>query len=69
MLRDKESPLVEVINEDVAAASLLSFHGGNDEESEQRDMCENIAFEAVFPATRIGVISSAHDIIFLWIRF
>ena len=45
--KDTYYPLVVVINEDVAAASLLSLNGNNKKYSEKQDIVTNIEFEAV----------------------
>ena len=42
MSNDTESPVVFCINEDVAATSLISLHGGNDGELKQHDIVANI---------------------------
>ena len=44
--------MVSEINEDVAAGSLLSLNDGNDEESKQDYIGENIYFEYVVPITK-----------------
>ena len=44
--------MVAGINEDVAAAPLLYFNGGNYEELEQHEMVANIDFEAIVYSTR-----------------
>ena len=39
------------MNKDVSATSLISLHGGNNEESKQYYMGANIYFEAIVTAT------------------
>ena len=40
------------INEDVAAASLLTLHDKNVEEYEKQDIVTNISFEAILPSIK-----------------
>ena len=47
MSNDKYSQLVFKINEDVAAASLIYFHGNNIEDYEKQDIVTNIKFESI----------------------
>ena len=49
-VNDKYAQLVFDSNEDVAAASSLTLHGKNNEDSEKKDKFTNIAFEAIVPS-------------------
>ena len=48
----KESQLVVDINEDVAATSLLTLRGKNNEDFDKQDMVTNIEFEAIVPSIK-----------------
>ena len=39
-------------NEDIAATSLLTLHGKNNEYSDKQDMVTNIEFEAIVPSIK-----------------
>ena len=45
--------MIEGINEDIAAALLISLHSGNFKNPKQHDIIANIYFETIFPATKI----------------
>ena len=47
MSKNKESQLVVISEEDVASASLLTFHGYNIEEYDTQYIVTNIEFESI----------------------
>ena len=63
MSKDTDSPVVVRINEDVTAASLISFQGENNNKSEKHGIVRNIEFE--FIVTSIKTTS----FVIVWLIF
>ena len=51
-VKNVESQLYVSSNEDIAYASLLTFHGDNIEESYKQDIVTNIEFESILPSIK-----------------